>query len=326
VKNLIFNISFLILLSCCDFNSNIDYPKTTRIASYLNKDRKIKIFTDSTFKEIPFNGDTNKTYSGIAWLHNTDDFLITEYSERNGRTNEGDIVKIDSNGNIVEVILDCQQEQIAGFLYPSPNDNKLLFKFSYVDYNPANPIGQLNSVTNFWIMDLHTRLINKKIDSIGFSLDTKLNDNPWLQNENQFIYDYGITSSLQMIDDTTIQHATKDRGIYIYDIKTNSHSMLIKDASEGEVSTVNNNIAFILNNDIFIYDFENKTSELFYASRYPQEIRDLRWTADGQYLFFQYYNRYPLNFFAHKKALIRLAYKKKINDNKIPVIYDSSWK
>lgn len=99
----------------------------------------VDIIEDSTWRKIELRGDSTKEYSGLILANTSNEFLVIEYSKSRvyptGRTVEGDIVKMNFNGEVIEKIFDCEQGQLTGDLALSKNDSKLLFTLEQLHHN-----------------------------------------------------------------------------------------------------------------------------------------------------------------------------------------------
>ena len=229
----------------------------------------VDIIIDSTWRKIELKGDSTKEYSGLILANTTDEFLIIEYSKSKvyptGRTVEGDIVKMNLNGEVIEKIFDCEQGQLTGNLALSKNDSKLLFTLEHDYFNPGDPIGQLNRPVNVYIMDYTTRNIIRQIDTVGLSLNAWINDNPWLSDESRFIYDFRTDRQIRMATDTSKSTPVGQPGIYLYDLKENKQTLLIEGGYSGEVSPTADKIAFLKDKKVCVYDITAKTTEILYT-------------------------------------------------------------
>src|SRR6266850_2178623 len=178
----------------------------------------VDIIIDSTWSKVELKGDSTKEYSGLILANTSDEFIVVEYSKSKvyptGRTVEGDIVKMNINGEVIEKIFDCEQGQLTGNLALSKNDKRLLFTLDHDYFNPNDPIGQLNPPVNIYVMDYRTRNIIRKLDTVGFSLNVWINNEPWLSDETTFIYDFRTDRRINMVDDTTNAVAGRQPGIY----------------------------------------------------------------------------------------------------------------
>lgn len=274
----------------------------------------VDIIIDSTWRKVELKGDSTKDYSGLILANTSDEFLVIEYSKSKvyptGRTVEGDIVKMNLQGQIIDKIFDCQQGELTGNLALSKNDSKLLFTLEHDYFNPDDPIGQLNRPVNIYIMDYKSRDITTRIDTIGLSLNAWINDSPWLSDETKFIYDFRTDRQIKMANDTSKSIPTEQPGIYLYDLTKNSQTLLIEGGYSGEVSPTEDKIAFLKDKKVCVYDITTKKTEILYALKSNERTAYVDWTPDGQYVFFRRFKDYPLTLFTSSRTLIRLKDKK----------------
>lgn len=279
-----------VLTFACGSRFDGEVVVTGRATTFDNQTNTIKIRRDSIWKTIELKGDTTKSYGGLTWLNTTDDFLAIEYSKNKiGRTVEGDLVKININGNLVQKILDFETGELIGQLCLSKNDNKLLFTFKQDFYDPDHPLDQLNWPVNIWIMDYKNGEILKKLDTVGLSMNVWINNNPWLSDENRFIYDFRTDRQIKMWDDQSKDAPSGRSGIYLYNIERNEHSLIIAGGYSGEVSPTDDKIAYLKDKAIWVYDVATKSNDLLYKLGKKESAPSVEWTPDGKYVYFVSY-------------------------------------
>jgi len=274
----------------------------------------VDIIIDSTWRKIELKGDSTKDYSGLILANTSDEFLVIEYSKSKvyptGRTVEGDIVKMNLKGEVIDKIFDCEQGELTGNLALSKNDSKLLFTLEHDYFNPDDPIGQLNRPVNIYVMDYKSRSIKNRIDTVGLSLNAWINDNPWLSDEARFIYDFRTDRQIKMASDTSTSAPTEQPGIYLYDLTRKKQELLIEGGYSGEVSPTADKIAFLKDKKVCVYDITTKTTEILYTLKSNERTAYVDWTPDGDYVFFRRFKDYPLTLFTSSRTLIRLKDKK----------------
>lgn len=275
----------------------------------------VDINLNSTWRKIELKGDSTKEYSGLILANKSDEFLIVEHSRSKippvGRTIEGDIVKMNLNGEVIEKLFDCEWGEITGNLALTKDDSKLLFTLSRDSYNPSNPIADLNHPTNVYIMDYKTKRITKTIDTLGLSFFVWINNRPWLSDGTGFIYDFRTDRQFKMANDTYLS-PKEQSGIYVYDLTTDRQTLLIAEGYSGEVSPTADKIAFLKDKKICVYDMTTKVTEVLYSLKSNERTAYIEWAPDGQYVFFKRFKgHFPT------RTLIRLKDKKlmKIKDD-----------
>jgi hypothetical protein len=314
MRILILTFVSTILFSCGTVFER-EVPTKGRAAYQEWPNRKlVDIIEDSTWRKIELRGDSTKEYSGLILANTSNEFLVIEYSKSRvyptGRTVEGDIVKMNFNGEVIEKIFDCEQGQLTGDLALSKNDSKLLFTLEHDYFNPDDPISQMNRPTNVYIMDYKTRDIIKRIDTIGLSLNAWINDNPWLSDESRFIYDFRTDTKIKMANDTSNSTPPGQPGIYLFDLRTNQQSLLIEGGYSGEVSPTADKIAFLKDKKVCVYDVTTKTTDILYTLKSYERTAYIDWTPNGEHIFFRRFKDYPLYLFTSSRTLIRLKDKK----------------
>lgn len=315
---------FIIFFAGLSFSCNTIYEEDVLIkgrAAYQEwPNRKlVDIITDSTWSKIQLKGDSTKEYSDLILANTIDEFLAIEYSKSKvyptGRTVEGDIVKLNLHGEVIDKILDFEQGQLPGSLALSKNDSKLLFTLENDYFEPSNPIGQLNRPIDIYIMDYKTRNILKRIDTVGHSMNVWINNSPWLSDESNFIYDFRADQQMKMAGDTTNSNPVRQPGIYIYDLTKGEQKLLIDGGYSGVVSPTADKIAFLKDKKVCVYDNAKRTIEILYTLKSNERTAYVEWSPDGQYVFFRRFKDYPLTLFTSSRTLVRLKDKKVMRVN-----------
>lgn len=307
-----------ILTIACGSRFDGEVVVTGRTVAFDNQNNTISIRKDSIWKKIELKGDTTKSYGGLIWSNTTDDFLAIEYSKNKiGRTVEGDIVKVDIHGNLLQKVLDFGTGELTGNLCLSKHDNKLLFSLEHDFYDPDHPLDQLNRPVDIWIMDYKNGEILKKLDTVGLSMNVWIRNNPWLSDENRFIYDFRTDRKIKIAGDNSEDVPLGQPGIYLYNIERNEHSSLIAGGYSGEVSPTDDKIAYLKDKAIWVYDVATKSNDLLYKLGKKESASSVEWTPDGKYVYFVSYEDFMFDLlFNSYSNLIRLQDKRlmKINE------------
>jgi hypothetical protein len=298
-----------ILFCSCGSGQDQKVSITGRTALFDSRNRIIHLRNDSSWREIELKGDKKKSYSGLILNNTTDNFLVIEYSQnKSGRTIEGDIIEFNINGDSINKVFDSKTGELVGDLCLSKNEAKLLFTLKNDYFNPSDPFGQLNRPVNILIMDFKKREIIRKLDTVGMSLNVWINDAPWLSNENNFIYDFRTNREIKMYNDTNEERMTGQAGIYLYDINLDKDSLLIADGYSGVVSPIEDKIAYLKEKGIYVYNINTKSNELLYSLSNKEKTAFVKWTPNGEYLYFE---SYSVNNFGNDGAfLIKISDKR----------------
>lgn len=309
-----------ILFSSCASGQGQKISIVGRTAQFDSRNNIIHFRNDSSWREIKLKGDKKKSYSGLILNNTTDNFLVVEYSQnKSGRTIEGDIIEFNLNGNSVNKVFDSKTGELAGDLCLSKNDTKLLFTLENDYFNPSDPLGQLNRPVSILIMDFKKREIIRKLDTVGMSLNVWINDAPWLSNENSFIYDFRMDREIKMYNDTSEERMTKQAGIYLYDINLEKNSLLIPNGFSGEVSPLEDKIAYLKDSGIYVYNVSTKSNQLLYSLSNKEKTAFVKWTPNGEYIYFESYS--VNNFGTDEPFLIRISDKRKLRTDWIKPFY-----
>lgn len=310
ISNKITIVAAYLLIYSCGSGQNQDVLIRGRTTVFESRNNVIHLRIDSSWKEINLKAAKDKSYSGLILTNTTDNFLAVEYSKNeDGRTVEGDIIEFNINGDSINKVFDSKTGELVGNLCLSKNDNKLLFTLENDYFNPSDPIGQLNRPLNILIMDFKKREVIKKLDTVGMSMNLWINDAPWLSDENRFIYDFRTDRNIKMYNDTSEERISREPGIYVYNLSLNKHSLLIPGANAGEVSPREDKIAYLKGKGIYVYDVNTQSNELLFSLSTKDKTAQVKWTPDGQYIYFR---SYRINNPSSNAFLIRVSDKRKI--------------
>lgn len=313
---------FIACILICSCGSGQDQEVTIkgRTAVFDSRKNIIHFRLDTSWKEILLKGDKNKSYGGLILNNTRDSFLVVEYTEeRPGRIIEERIIEFNLSGDREDTVFNCKANELVNDICLSKNDNRLLFTMITQYFNPSDPRGQLNRPVSILIMDFKKRKTIRKLDTVGTQLNVWINDAPWLSDETKFIYDFRTDRQIKKYNDTSIEKTTRQTGIYLYDINLDKHSLLIPEGYSGEVSPVEDKIAYLKDKGIYVYNINTKSNELLYTLSNQEKTAFVKWTPNGEYIYFEtgsVYTSAPVGAF-----LIRISDKLKMRTDWIKVFY-----
>jgi hypothetical protein len=280
-------ITIAFFWSSCHSQNRISINHLGRTAEFNRDENTVVVNFNSKLKRVKLNVDKSKTYGRLVLANTTDDFLVVEYSQNSiGRTVEGDIVRFDANGKLTDKVFDAKTGELIGSLCLSKEDSKLLFTLQTDNFNPSDPLSQLNRPVSILIMDFPQRKIVKRIDSIGMSLSVWINATPWLKDESQFIYDFRTDRKIQMADEPSFDTMMNRPGIHLYNLRSNKDSLLIPDGFSGVVSPIEDKIAYLKDKKIYTHDMDANYDELLYTLAPDERVASVSWTSNGQFIRF----------------------------------------
>jgi len=263
------------------------------------------LYFPSTKKEVPLIYNKEEIYGGLHWASTTDDFVgIRQFINKKGRITRGSVVRFNLDGEITDTVYEAKENELTGDAYLSNKDNKLLFTLTIDHFDPANPLGQLNRPTSIVVMDFKEKEVIKKIDSVGSSSKVEFNESPWFADESRFIYD--VRGDRKMtIEGESIAQDDKATGIYLYDLNTDRHTLLVEGGYYGVVSPVADQVAYITDKkQIWIYDLTSREKRLVYTAAKNEKVMRIHWTPSGEHIYLTNYNEFAFDFFYNGSKLI----------------------
>jgi hypothetical protein len=291
----------------CHTQNKISISQLGRTAEFNRDANTVIVNFNSKLKQVKLEVDKNKTYGVLVLANTRDDFLVVEYSQTPiGRTVEGDIVRFDANGKLIDKIFDAKTGELTGDLCLSKNDSKLLFTLQIDNFNPSDPLSQLNRPVSILILDLQQRKIIKKLDSIGLSLNVWINTTVWLKDESQFIYDFRTDRNVQVANEPVFDTINDTPGIHLYNLTSDKDSLLIPGGLCGVVSPIEDKIAYLKDEKIFTHDMNANSDELLYTLAPDEKVATIDWTPNGQFIRFMSWRA------SANEILIRISDKRKI--------------
>ena len=292
----------LIIASCTMSGQEISV--SGKIAIENSNGVSANLYFPSTNERIALRYDKNVKYGGLHWANTTDNFIgIEQLSNIKGRITRGNVVLFNLQGEITDTVYEAKENELSGDAYLSVHDNKLLFKLTVDDFDPTNALGQLNRPASIVVMDFKKKEIIRKIDGVASLSSIELNESPWFSDEVRFVYDIRGNRKMTIGGEDVIKFS-EIPGIYLYDLSADSHTLLAQGGYYGVVSPVADQVAYIRDRRIWIYDLKKNTQRAIYAAGKGEEIMHIHWTPDGEYIYLSNYTEFALGFFDSNKKLI----------------------
>lgn len=308
-----------ILLISCTVNQEKEIPLPGKIA-VSKPDGTFVIYDSSGIAQQFQLRDDKISYSGLRWMHSRNSFVGVEYLQtESGRTNQGNVVRFDTGGKIIERIYESERGELAGDTYLSWDDKKLLVTTEKIGNNKDNPLEGLARKQSVMILDLKQKKIIKEIQNIGSSPNLQIEESPWFPDGNRFVY--SLTSGRRIINEGEVINPLDNgyAGVYVYDLIKDESKLLTAGAHFAVASPINNSIAYIKKNSIAVLDLNSNHEIIIYEFGEKDKITNIHWTPDGKYLYLAYfhYNLGLSDLFTTGEKLIEVSTGNEVLFNKI---------
>lgn len=308
---------WLLIISCSVSEKEISLPGKIAIES---SQSVCSVYDNSDKIKMEFRLEENKQFwhSSLIWLHKEDAFVGVEGLKKEpGRTYQSNVVLFDLRGNLVERIYESNEGEIVGYAYPSRNDKRLVFTLEIVGDIKLDPLEGLNRQQSLVIMDFEKRKVFKRIENFGTSMSIDFNESPWLYDEDRLIYTISGNKRITVEGQAINSVAEGASGIYMYDLNTDQHKLLVPDGQFGICSPVNLQICYIKDKSVWILDLKDNTTKMVYEAGVKQKVSNIHWTPDGKYIYLAYFNNPGTDFFSTREKLIEVITGEEIPFKKI---------
>jgi hypothetical protein len=294
-------------------------------------------FSDSLFvydnssissKKFKIRNDKETSYTGYKWMNQVDDFVGVEYLQnQTSGISQGNLAIFDISGKLKRRVYESEKGEIAGYVFLSRQDKRLLFTTERKADINLNPLEGLSRSKSIAIIDFKSGKVIHKIQNAFTSLNFELCESPWLYDENSFIY--SITTGRNIIVDgvglDTIQK--KHPGIYVYDIMTNKEKMLVPNAHFGICSPSDFRIAYIKGQSIWVMNLNDGSNKIIYSAKDKDRIINIHWSPDGKHIYLAYFYHKSSTDIRPEERLIEVSTNKEIHFVKIGHGFNSyTWK
>lgn len=298
----------MFIISSCTMSSEQLVKVNGKIAIENSNGLSASLFFPDTRRTIALRYDKREAHGGLHWASTTNDFVgIQQFISETGRISRGNVVLFNLKGEIIDTVYTAKEDELTGNAYLSNKDSRLLFTLSIDHFDPANPLDQLNRPTSIVVMDFKSKEIIKKIDNVGSTSKIDFNESPWFADESRFIYD--IRGDRKMtIEGESIAQDENEPGIYLYNLATNEHSLIIKDGYYGVVSPTADLVAYISDKrQIWLYDLASGKRQLVYNADKNEKVMHIHWAPSGEYIYLTNYNKFAFDIFYNGSKLIRVS-------------------
>lgn len=244
-------------------------------------------------------------HSSLLWLHTQDAFVgIEGLKTATGGTSKSNVVIFDLDGNITERVYEAKENEIVGYAYPSWSDKLLLFTSSIMGKVEGNPLQGLSSKQSLVIMDFENKRVIKRIENIGASPGLQFEESPWLYDEHRFVYSISGENKVMNEGQEVNPIGPRTAGVYLYDIDSDHHTLLVPGARFVIASPNRNEIAFIKEKSVMVLNLDDNTTKTVYEIGKKEKVPDIHWTPDGKYIYLVFFDYYVADLFTSGEKLI----------------------
>ena len=266
-------------------------------------------------------------HDGFRWLQNKDALIGINYSlEDNGNIISADIVSFNLKGKMTNTIYKAGTGEIASNAYLSQNDKYLLFTTVKKGNINLDPLEGLHRKKALNIIEFNSKKVVCNIKNFGDSLDLELEENPWLLNQNDFVY--SLTKGQFLLDNNSKDMPNDVKtGIYIFNLHTKKKKLIIPNGHFAVCSPIENRIAFIKEQGVWIKDLKNNKLKRIFEVTSNDKIINIHWTPDGKFIYVAYYTQYNHDNVQGLEKLIDLRTNMEVPFNKIGLGFNRyTWK
>jgi hypothetical protein len=218
------------------------------------------------------------------------DFYLHEYWKNNDlKSYYHQIIKLDFKGNIIDTIYRAlDNEDITSYML-STNDNLLVIRSN--DYHEwlkssrsditmfTPPFDSTKYQIDYKIINVATKEIVKQFNLESTFSIPDFNENSWAPNSDKIL----VTSK-----DINSYPDRKTDKIYIYDLSANFFTLVDTGYNAIWCPIDENRIAYQKEKNLFLYNIEKNSRILIKTLGEKENIREIRWTPDGKYIYYNY--------------------------------------
>lgn len=283
-------LNWLFSHSCNMINSGDPLPGKIVVKKLQEPEYLIYVDSDSPKSSFKLRDDNEVSYSGMVWLNTKDAFVGTEgipgLTRMEYRCN---IVQFDLSGKITGRIYEAEKGELAAPRNSAWDDKYLLFIIQKEADPVKYPFDGLTSMVSLSVMDLEQKKVVVKIDSVGRYPNLQIEESPWLHEGYQFVYSiYGGVKFKLEGQEELINPVESHEGIYLFDVLTGEHKLLVPDGHSAIVSPISEQIAYIKNNSLRVLDLKTNKEKIIYKVSSNERLSGTHWTPDGKSIYFAY--------------------------------------
>jgi hypothetical protein len=195
-------------------------------------------------------------------------------------------------GEVVERLIENKDYHYMGASSPSRSGKKILYT---TNYNPPSPdpvnitkeqlSTRLFPKESLCIMNYESRKVEFTINDFSRGGMLDFNESPWSPDEKKFVYTIRKKPKVNLEGKPLNKNDTVIAGAYIFDIEKQKDIKFIPGATAAIWSPNSNIIAYLKNDNVWLYDVDADTHILFLKSTSPLTIEHIHWTPEGDHLY-----------------------------------------
>lgn len=241
------------------------------------------------------------SYSICSWMEPGKNFLAIELEHTPKRgTVVGHIVVLDVQGNVIERIVNNKLGTIAGSSFPSTKNKRIVYTYKIYKeiVSPNEKRSEKEILSDVWkepsslvVIDYKTRKEEIHINDFSKGGSLYLREFPWSPDEKKFVYTIlkNIQVSLKGQPLNSEDDSISTAGSYIFDVEKAKDVKFIPGSVYAVFHPVSNKVAYIKNNEVWIYDLDADSSHILYSSKHKTDIMDIRWSPKGDYIYVRHH-------------------------------------
>lgn len=271
---------------------NSGEPLPGKIVVSNSQEHEYFIYANSDIPKSSFKlrYDNEVKYSWVQWLNTKDAFVGTEgIPGLTGMEYRCNIVQFDLSGKITGRIYEAEKGELAAPRNSSWDDKFLLFTIEREADPIKYPFEGLAPMVSVAVMDLEQKKVVAKLDSAGRFPNLWIAESPWLHEGYQFVYSiYGGTKFKLEGQEELINPVETTEGIYLFDVLSGEHRLLVPGGHSAIASPTSNQIAYEKENSIRVLDLETNVEKTIYKYSSKEKLLGTHWTPDGKSIYFAY--------------------------------------
>ena len=265
---------FTCLASCNGPKEEIILPGTIAylgMSNPLSDGRDLFLYEDGVIEKTNLEKTGGAYYSTLSWFSPGSLLLIRQVVSQEERPKivgdpkrlvRSNLLIVNEKGFVKDTLYSSDLDQLINNSFSSPSRKRIVFVLDKPRDGPEEPktrasmivIGEIQGEYNF-----------KPLERIPVNGTIFLYESPWSKREDKIVY-------------------SSSSGVYIMNVSDGKRNLVSSKGSYPVWSPAGDKIAFIENNDVWIYDLANTEKSLFYRSKFAESISRLHWSPMGTYL------------------------------------------
>lgn len=247
------------------------------------------IHEDSALPSLCFANrkDGVVTYGGYTWLRTTKSLLGTAHHHLGTSRSDlrCDIMEFDSLGSPKRLIYQAEDREIAWPEFASWDDRFLLFTTHHLLDPSKHPFEALTPMLTLKVMDMKSGEVLQVIDSIGRPPSYQMCESPWFHDGQRFVW--SVSRAPKLIDDDgdIFPHDASGNGVYVFDMRTRTSSLILPGAEQASVSPTRDILAFLKGKELRVLDLDGSIDRLLFTFTDVEDVRTIHWSPDGKAVF-----------------------------------------